>query len=98
MNKQEYISKLESGEGLFPRNETEAEWFDEWLLSHPEVVEKADNAFKELNEEEAAKYMMIKIHARIFADNNAIGMCSCKVEKRKITIYGFNNDKLEIEF
>lgn len=97
MTKNQFIKKLES-EGIFPETDEQIEWYDEYFESHPELKAKIDKSFAELNEREATKYMSFKIFARIFADKNATAMLSCKVEPRKITIFGFNNDKLEIEF
>lgn len=97
MTKDQFIKKLES-EGIFPETDEQIEWYDEWFESQPELKAKTDKAISELNEREAAKYMIFKIFARIFAEKNATAILSCKVEPRKITIFGFNNDKLEIEF
>ena len=55
------------------------------------------NEIAELNKKLAVKLMALKAEGRIFCEDNAPAMCSCKIEPKKITIYGFNNDKFEIE-
>ena len=96
MTKQEFIYKLET-EGVFPETEQQVKWFEEWYENNPKLKSETEEAIKRINENEAAKFMYLKVLGRIFCENNSPAMCSCKIEPRKITIFGFNNDKFEIE-
>lgn len=71
MTKEEFFKQMDT-KPQFPTTEQEVEWWEEWMDLNPKLAKEANEAYKELVEKQASKYMAQKIFLRVFFAKNSV--------------------------
>jgi hypothetical protein len=70
LTKEEFMDRCP---GIFPTNDQETEWFEEWIDSNPKIKQQMDEELRLSDRRMALEHIRFKIDLRIFLEDNAPG-------------------------
>jgi len=70
LTKEEFLDRCP---GIFPTNDQETEWFEEWIESNPQIKQQMDEELRLSDRRLAARFIELKIDMRLFLEDNSPG-------------------------
>ena len=57
--------------GIFPANDQETQWYEEWIDSNPQIKQEMDEELRLSDRRLAIKHMLLKTGLRLFLEDNS---------------------------